>query len=35
MKKAINQGTTLFVVSGLSMKDAKFSLLYVNQETRY
>jgi len=33
MKKAINQGTTLFVVSGTSMKDAKFNLLYVNKKT--
>lgn len=32
MKKTINQGTTLFVVSGLNVKDAKFSLLYVNKK---
>ena len=32
MKKNINQGTTLFVVSGLNIKDANFSLLYVNKK---
>lgn len=32
MKKSINQGTTLFVVTGSSRKDAQMKLLYVNKK---